>query len=208
MILGSLTAVLHGFVLPAALLVLAFITDAFKFHEISRFVANIHFNIPFSFLLDLQSNSKVGRPLRFGQVLLYSFEHGPATNEAYIEFNVQNLTGGIVNCTTLYTLNLPHPYSGYFEFTVDQLVTVATVPRAVCYTNETFTDYINVLIFGLLAVVVVVAILGACQMLLFHITSERQMKKLKTYYFKSILRQEMKWHDLQTQGELSLHLTE
>lgn len=196
MILGSLLAFLHGFVLPAALLVLALITDAFKFHEVSRFVANIHFNVPFSFLLDLQGNSQVGRPLGFGRVLLYFFENGPATDEAVIEMNIQNVTGGIVNCTKLYTLGLPHPFAGHFEFTIDHLVRISTVPRAVCYDDDTFTDYINVLIFGLLVVVVAVAVLGAFQMLLFHVTSERQMRKLKLYYFKAILRQEVKWHDL------------
>lgn len=203
-VLGGLMAFLHGFVLPIALLVLAFITDSFTFHEVSRFIANIRFYVPLQYIISLQTSGADGKPLEYGELIQYEAD----PNRANIEFNVQNLTGGVVNCSKVYTYRLPHPYGGQFNFTILDLVRSGTVPTASCYDDSSFTDYINTLIFGLLAVLIVATALGALQMLLFHLTSERQMRKMRLSYFQSILRQERKWHDLQTQGELSIHLSE
>lgn len=192
MVLGSLMAFLHGFVLPIALLLLAFIADAFAFHDVSRFTANNRVEVPFQYLLSLQSNRAPGAD----------------ANQGLIEINMQILSGGIVNCSKVYTHTLPPPFPGVFQFTIGDLIRSATVPTAVCYDNISFTNYITNLIIGMLVVIVTVAVLGAFQMLIFHLTSERQMGKMRVNYFQSILRQERKWHDLHTQGELSLHLSE
>ena len=204
MIIGTLVAILHGFVLPIALLVLAFLTDAFVFREVSRKVANIQYFVSFQYLLSLKTSGAEGKPLELGELADYNAN----PDLANIPFDVKNLTGGVVNCSGVYTFRLPYPYDGQLNFTIADLVRSATVPTAKCYTNETFIDYINALIFGLLAVIILAAALGAVQMLFFHLTSERQMRKMRLYYFQSILRQERKWHDLQTQGELGIHLSE
>ena len=204
MIIGTFVAILHGFVLPIALLVLAFLVDAFAFQEVSFNVANINDYVPFVYLVSLQTNGAEGEPLELGEINDYMVD----PNVENILFGVQNLTGGIVNCSAAYTFSLPFPYKGQLVFTIADLVRSATVPTASCYTNETFIDYINGLIFGLLAVILLAAALGAVQMLLFHLTSERQMRKMRLFYFRSILRQERKWHDLHTQGELGIHLSE
>lgn len=205
MITGSVIAFLHGFVLPIALVVLAFITDAFSFHELSKIIANIQYKVPFQYLLNIHANGAEGRPLEFGELLT---QYEVDTNEADIEFNIKNLTGGVVNCSEVYSFLIPHPFGVRINFTVGELVRSATVPTAVCHDDSSFTDYINTLILGLLVVVIVVAVLGALQMLLFHLSSERQMRRMKLYYFRSILSQERKWHDLQTQGDLGTHLSE
>lgn len=192
MILGSLMAFLHGFVLPIALLLLAFIADAFAFHDVSRFTANNQVEVPFQYLVSLQSNR--------------AQETDP--NQGLIEINVQNLTGEIVNCSEVYTHTLHSPFPQEFHFTIGDLVRSATVSNAVCYDDNGFINYVNNLIIGLLAVIVAVAVLGAFQMLIYHLTSEHQMRKMRLNYFRSILRQERKWHDMHTQGELSLHLSE
>lgn len=201
---GTLVAILHGFVLPIALLVLAFLTDAFTFQEVSLSSANIQYYVPFQYLVSLKTNGAEGKPLELGELADYTAD----PTLANIPFNVKNLTGGVVNCSAVYTYSLPFPYKGQLSFTIGDLVRSATVPIASCYTNESFINYINRLIFGLLAVILLAAILGAVQMLLFHITSERQMRKMRLRYFQSILRQERKWHDLHTQGELGIHLSE
>ena len=204
MIIGTFVAILHGFVLPIALLVLAFLVDAFAFQEVSFDAANIEYYVPFLYLVSLQTNGAEGEPLELGELTDYMVD--PTVEN--ILFGVKNLTGGIVNCSAAYTFSLPFPYKGKLVFTIGDLVRSATVPTATCYTNETFIEYINGLIFGLLAVILVAAALGAVQMLLFHLTSERQMRKMRLFYFRSILRQERKWHDLHTQGELGIHLSE
>lgn len=205
MFTGTLVAVLHGFVLPIALLVLAFLVDAFAFQEVSFDAANIDYYVPFLYLVSLQTSGAEGEALELAEI---TGDYMVDPNEENILFAVKNLTGGIVNCTAEYTFFLPFPYDGKLNFTIGDLVRSATVPTASCYTNESFIDYINGLIFGLLAVIILAAALGAVQMLLFHLTSERQMRKMRLFYFRSILRQERKWHDLHTQGELGIHLSE
>ena len=205
MFIGTLVAILHGFVLPIALLVLAFLVDAFAFQEVSFDAANIDYYVPFLYLVSLQTSGAEGEALELAEI---TGDYMVDPNEENILFAVKNLTGGIVNCTAEYTFFLPFPYDGKLNFTIGDLVRSATVPTASCYTNESFIDYINGLIFGLLAVIILAAALGAVQMLLFHLTSERQMRKMRLFYFRSILRQERKWHDLHTQGELGIHLSE
>ncbi len=205
MTIGTFVAILHGFVLPIALLVLAFLVDAFAFQEVSFDAANIDYHVPFPYLVSLQTSGAEGEALELAEL---TGDYMVDPNEENILFAVKNLTGGIVNCTAEYTFLLPFPYQGKLNFTIGDLVRSATVPTASCYTNESFIEYINGLIFGLLAVILVAAALGAVQMLLFHLTSERQMRKMKLFYFRSILRQERKWHDLHTQGELGIHLSE
>lgn len=185
-------ASLHGFALPIALLLLAFISDAFTFHDVSHFVTNNRMEVPFQYLLNLQSNRVPGAD----------------ANQELIKINMQILSGGVVNCSKVYTHTLSPPFLGEFQFTIGDLVRSATVPHAVCYDNMGFTNYVTNLIVGMLAVIVTVAVLGAFQMVIFHLTSERQMGKMRLNYFQAILRQERKWHDLHTQGELSLHLSE
>ena len=206
MVIGILVAILHGFILPIALLVLAFLVDAFSFQELSFIVANIYNHVPFVFLLSIQSNGAEGKDLELGEVA--DLGHTIDPTEENILFAVKNLTGGVVNCSAEYTFSLPYPYKGQLVFTIVDIVRSITVPTASCYSNEGFVDYINGLILGLLAVILLAAALGAVQMLLFHLTSERQMRKMRLVYFRSILRQERKWHDLHTQGELGIHLSE
>ena len=205
MFIGTFVAILHGFVLPIALLVLAFLVDAFAFQEVSFDAANIDYYVPFSYLVSLQTSGAEGEALELAEL---TGDYMVDPNEELILFAVKNLTGGIVNCTAEYTFLLPFPYDGRLNFTIGDLVRSATVPTASCYTNESFIEYINGLIFGLLAVIILAAALGAVQMLLFHLTSERQMRKMRLFYFRSILRQDRKWHDLHTQGELGIHLSE
>lgn len=204
MLIGTLVAILHGFVLPIALLILAFLTDAFTFHEVSRNVANIQYLVPFMHLYSLDTNGAEGRPLELGELIDYIAD----PRLANVVFDVKNLTGGMVNCTAQYSYQVPFPFDGELNFTIRDLVRSATVPTASCYTNETFIDFIDRLILGLLAVIILAAALGAVQMLLFHLTSERQMRKMRLCYFQSILRQERQWHDMHTQGELGIHLSE
>ena len=206
MVIGCLMAVLHGLVLPIALAVLSFITDTFLLHELSHVIANSQYNVPFQYLLSLQSGGNERVKLEVGDLTYSVIEEDQ--NEANIEFNVQNLTRGVVNCSAVYTYKLPHPILGQVNFTIGELVRSATGPTSVCYDDKSFVDHISTLIVGLLAVIIIVAIVGALQMLLFHLTSERQIRKMKLLYFRSILRQERKWHDQQTQGELALHLSE
>ena len=198
MVIGSLLAILHGFVLPIALLVLSYIINAFSAHELSRLIANFEQTVPVDYLLHL-GMSQVER----GELTHYEAYPNKA---GFIKFDIQNLTGGIVNCSAVYVYRLPYPYKGQFNFTIGDLVRSSDAPA--CFNDTSFTNYINIFLLGLSVVIIVVAFLGALQMLIFHLTSERQMRKMRLYYFRSILSQERKWHDLQTLGDIGIHLSE
>ena len=47
-----------------------------------------------------------------------------------------------------------------------------------------------------------------CQVTCWTISGERQLRKIRAQYLKSVLRQEMCWFDLQDEGTLSTRLSE
>ncbi len=57
-------------------------------------------------------------------------------------------------------------------------------------------------------IAVAMAIVVALQMVMWGLTAERQVHTMRKAFFKSILRQEMAWFDMNDSGELNTRLSE
>ena len=57
-------------------------------------------------------------------------------------------------------------------------------------------------------IAVAMAIVVALQMVMWGLTAERQVHAMRKAFFKSILRQEMAWFDMNDSGELNTRLSE
>ena len=70
-------------------------------------------------------------------------------------------------------------------------------------------DYINhPIIFYYCLIGVISLTCGWLQVTMFQLAAERQIKKIRTLFFRAILKQEISWFDLNPSGELNSRLNE
>lgn len=83
-----------------------------------------------------------------------------------------------------------------------------------CYSDETFlfglggVDGILWIMYLFAIIAVVVFILALIQVSLIQLACERQIHKIRLRYYKSVLRQDISWFDLNSTGELASVLNE
>lgn len=202
--LGTFASIAHGFVLPAALFVLAGVTDSFVMHEASRIVANTDTQIPVGFIGDVIGGSdgiEQGRFCNFQGELSCSDPGVTCANTSFgadISFN----------CSKKLTFELPHPYLITVELSITEILDNCLFASAQCLDNESFIVVINELIYSLLAVSLAATLLGSLQVLLFQTVCERQMQNMRLHYYRALLRQELGWFDQSPAGELCYKLSE
>ena len=219
MFLGSLAAIVHGFALPASLVLLSFVTDAFTFHEASAIIATTESHVPLAFLIRLvtpgfgRGGGTLGglcdfpsAPELTGSKFRRSLSSRDVASTLLVNFT--NVTGGVVNCSADYRYSISFPYNVEFTFNIDSVIKECIAPKAACYGDATFTVYITNLVIAFSFIAVLAVILGSLQVLFFQIASERQVKKIRLAYFRSVLRQDQAWHSLQDVGAVSSQLTE
>lgn len=203
MSLGAIFAILHGFILPVALLFLDFITTAFTHYEVSRFVAKVNLSLPLDFLLGVGQSSNQPQ-LEFSELIDYD----PDPNKIHVLVDILGLTGGYVNCSKIYLLELPHPYTVSYPFTIGEIVRALTLNTAKCYDDHLFISFMDQLIVGLVALAVITIVLGSLQVLFFHAAAERVVRKIRLSYFHAALCQDRAWYDEQLPGEVSVRLSQ
>ncbi len=77
-----------------------------------------------------------------------------------------------------------------------------------CLDNEEFLEKVNVLVFYFVGIAGGVFLLAFLQISLFQTACERQVKKIRQAFYRSIMRQEIEWFDYNLCGELSFILAE
>ena len=77
-----------------------------------------------------------------------------------------------------------------------------------CLNNSEFISTINVQVFYFIGIAVAVFIAAYFQISLFQTACERQVHKIRLFYYRAILRQEIGWFDANPGGELSSRLSE
>ena len=203
MILGATAAILHGFILPVALLFLDFITTAFTYYEVSRFTANVNFSLPLDFLLSI--GQRHGHPLlEFSELVDYI----PDPDKIHVVVDILSLTGGLINCSRTYLLELPYPYAVSYAFTIEEIVQAVTLNSAVCYDKHLFLSFMDQLIVGLVSMAMITMVFGSLQVLFFHAAAERQVKRIRLMYFHAALCQDRAWYDEQLPGGVSIRLSQ
>ena len=110
---------------------------------------------------------------------------------------VSTIANGTVNCS-----------ASAFNVSLEDLLHSCFSDNGRCLTNDDFLDNVNNLIYGFVAISFASLIAGFTQISFFQIACERQVKKIRLTYYRSVLRQNIGWFDANPSGELSSRLSE
>lgn len=184
MALGTGLAVLHGVVLPAAMLVFGLLTNAFVNQFTSAQLANYEFSFdPLDYI-------EAGR---FTSVDINVIKHG------FINFT--NITGGVVNCSDSYELLR-------FNQTFDDVLHLGVTQLASCLDNPAFLKLVNRYTIVFVGLAVGVWVVGGAHVALFRATGSRQVGWVQQELYRSVSRQEVGWFDATAPGDLGARLGE
>ena len=108
-----------------------------------------------------------------------------------------NLSTSNINCTELYTIceNVTQNCRFFFEDTL-------------CTTGDELIDDVNILVIYYCALGAAAFIAGWMHVSLFSYACERQLLIIRKRFFRSVLRQEVGWFDVNSVGELNSRLSE
>ena len=110
---------------------------------------------------------------------------------------LSNITTGIVDCN-----------ANAFGVTLDEILQICFSDHSQCLSDDRFISVVNrqVIWFVVLAVGVLIASFG--QLSFFQVACERQINRIRLYYYRAIMRQDIGWFDNNPSGELSSRLSE
>ena len=77
-----------------------------------------------------------------------------------------------------------------------------------CLSNKVFLETINKLVYGFVGIVFSAFVAGFTQISFFQVACERQVKKIRLHYYRSVLRQNIGWFNANPSRELSSRLLE
>lgn len=184
MVVAGLLALLHGAVLPAAMLVFGLLTNAFVNQYSSAQLAN--YELSFDPLTYIEMGRLAAVDVR---VIVEGF------------INFTNITGGVVNCSDSYEL-LP------FNQSFDDILKLGITELASCLDNPTFLALVTRYTLVFVGLAVVAWILGGAHVALFSVAGRRQVMRLRDRLFSSLVWQELGWFDATSPGKITSRLTE
>ena len=108
-----------------------------------------------------------------------------------------NLSVENVNCTALYTIceNATQDCQFFFD-------------NSLCTTGDELIEDVNILVIYFCALGVVAFVGGWMHVAFFQHACERQLLIIRKRFFRSVLRQEIGWFDVNSVGELNSRLSE
>ena len=110
---------------------------------------------------------------------------------------LSTIANGTVNCS-----------ASAFNVSLEDLLHLCFSDNGQCLTNDGFLDIVNNFIYGFVAISFGSLIAGFFQISFFQVACERQVKKIRLIYYRSVLRQNIGWFDANPSGELSSRLSE
>ncbi len=119
-------------------------------------------------------------------------------NPLYVGLSIANLTNNTFPCPYVIT-NISN-YSSVIESCFSS--------GNKCLDNVDFIEKVNLLLFYFIGITGGVFILSFFQLSLFQTACERQVKKIRLAYYKSIMRQEIEWFDYNSCGEIACRMAE
>lgn len=184
MIMATCLSLLHGAVLPVAMLVFGQLTNAFVNQYTSAQLAN------YEFYFDPVEYIELGRFAAIDfNVIITGF------------INFTNITGGVVNCSDDYEL-LP------FNQTFDDILKLGVTQLASCLDNPTFLALVTEYTIIFIGLAIASWMVGGAHVTLFSMTSNRQVKRLRNHLFSSLMKQEIGWYDATPPGDITSQLTQ
>ena len=177
-------SLVHGAVLPAAMLVFGLLTNAFVNQYSSTQLANYELSF------DPREYIEMGRLAAVDVRVIAS---------GFINFT--NITGGVVNCSDSYEL-LP------FNQSFDDILQLGVTQLARCLDNPTFIALVNRYTLVFVGLGVASWLLGWAHVTLFRLMGAWQVRRLRSHLFSSLLRQDLGWFDATPPGEVVSRITE
>ena len=77
-----------------------------------------------------------------------------------------------------------------------------------CTTNDEFISSINIYCYYFIGLAVAAILVGYYIEAVFQVTAERQIYKIRLAYYKSVLKQDIAWFDVNASGEVASRLVE
>ena len=185
MIIGVFFSILHGLSLPTMALILGQLINLFTGQEITQGLA------PLAPVLPMTDNDT---------------DCNGTLNSVYWGTPVFNLSAEFPEVK----FNVTFPHCSYVISENSTLTTVIKMCHSNltdCVNNQIFLETVNILVFAFLGIAVVVFICAFLMVALFQAADERQIKKLRLQFYKSILRQEIGWFDTHSTGSLASRIT-
>ena len=179
MLIGTLLSIAHGSAFPLVTFILGEITDAFVNRAASQAFAD---------------------PTNSTALFCAVSTVANLSNMSYtdsMDAILSNISNGTVDCS-----------ADAFGVTLEDVLHACFSSNGRCLTNDDFLDIVNVLIYGFVAISFGSLIAGFFQISFFQVACERQVKKIRLTYYRSVLRQNIGWFDANPSGELASRLAE
>lgn len=77
-----------------------------------------------------------------------------------------------------------------------------------CTTDDEFINSINIYCYYFIGIAVAAILIGYYIEAVFQVTAERQIYKIRLAYYKSVMKQDIAWFDVNASGEVASRLVE
>ena len=118
-----------------------------------------------------------------------------------VQVDFANLTGGIVDCSASYSI-------AGMSLTLGEVLALIFGTQTRCLDDSAFISDVNTSVYIFLGIAGGAFFAGWLQVWLFQTAAERQARKIRLKYYRSVLRQDIGWFDVNSSGELSSRLLE
>ena len=179
MFIGTLVAIAHGAAFPLVTFLLGEVTDAF----INRAATQTYADPNNSMALSCAA----------------------MTVADLAGVSLANSTDAVLNSISTGTADCN---ANAFGVTLEDVLQTCFRDNSECLTNSEFFDTVNGLVYGFVGIAFGALIAGFTQISFFQVACERQVKRIRLHYYRSVLRQNMGWFDTNPSGELSSRLSE
>lgn len=92
--------------------------------------------------------------------------------------------------------------------TLEQLVEITFGDRAECVSDNEFTDQVFLYCIYFSIIAATVFVFAYFQISFFQMACERQVRKIRLFFYRAILKQNIGWFDVNPSGELASRLNE
>lgn len=123
---------------------------------------------------------------------------------------VSNQTGVAINCSSVfnYTLgNFTYVNTNVTALLQSQLQS-DSLGGVECLLNDEFISEVNITVFIFVGIAVAVLIVSAIEICTFQFASERQVYRIRLYYYRAVMRQDIAWFDENPAGAFVSRLNE
>lgn len=123
--------------------------------------------------------------------------------------DISNQTGMEINCSSVFNYTLGNLTLTDTTITsIFQDIPGSGFPNAECLLGDEFISQVDIIVLIFVGIAVGVLVVATLQVFTYQFAAERQVYKIRTLYYRAILRQDIAWFDTNPTGELVNRLSE